>query len=118
MDVIGSLAYPLPVRIICSLLGVPEADEATFSEWSRALVRSLDPSVLRTPEIDGAIADAERDLAGYLEALLSFRRAAPGDDLLSALVTVEADGDRISANEVVDLVPLFETFELMSSSEQ
>jgi cytochrome P450 len=106
VDVIGSLAYPLPVRIICSLLGVPAADEATFSEWSRALVHSFDPSVLCTPEINRAIADAERDLAGYLEALLSFRRAAPGDDLLSALVTVEADGDRISANEVVDLALL------------
>jgi len=106
VDLIASLAYPLPVRIICSLLGVPEADEATFSEWSRALARSLDPSVLRTAELDATIAEAECDLAGYLEGLLSFRRTAPGDDLLSALLAVEADGDRISPNEVVDLALL------------
>jgi cytochrome P450 len=43
VDLIRSLAYPLPVRIICSLLGVSEADEATFTGWSRALARSLDP---------------------------------------------------------------------------
>ena len=106
VDLIASLAYPLPVRIICALLGVPEADEATFSEWSGALARSLDPSVLRTAELDAAIGKAEHDLAGYLAGLLSFRRTAPGDDLLSALLAVEADGDRISPNEVVDLALL------------
>jgi cytochrome P450 len=106
VDLIPTLAYPLPVRIICSLLGVPEADEATFTEWSRALARSLDPSVLRSAALDAAIANAERDLTEYLEDLLSFRRTAPGDDLLSALLAVEADGDRILPNEVVNLALL------------
>jgi cytochrome P450 len=106
VDVIRSLAYPLPVRIICSLLGVPATDEATFTGWSRVLARSLDPSVLRSAEMDAAIADAERDLAAYLGDLLSFRRATPGDDLLSALLVVEADGDRVSPKEVVDLALL------------
>jgi cytochrome P450 len=106
VDLIHSLAYPLPVRIICSLLGVPAADEATFTGWSRALTRSLDPSVLRSADVDVAIAGAERDLAAYLEALLAFRRRTPGDDLLSALLAVEADGDRITAEEVVDLALL------------
>ncbi len=106
VDLIRFLAYPLPVRIICSLLGVPEADEATFTGWSRALARSLDPSVLRAAEVDAAIADAESGLAAYLEDLLAVRRTRPGDDLLSALLHVEADGDRISPNEVVDLALL------------
>jgi len=96
VDLIRSLAYPLPVRIICSLLGVPEADEAAFTGWSRALARSLDPSVLRSAEVDAAIADAESGLATYLEDLLAVRRTRPGDDLLSALLNVEADGDRIA----------------------
>ena len=106
VDLIRSLAYPLPVRIICSLLGVPEADEATFTGWSRTLARSLDPSVLRSAGLDAAIAEAERELAEYLEELLAFRRATPGDDLLSALLAVEADGDRILPREVVDLALL------------
>jgi cytochrome P450 len=96
VDLIHTLAYPLPVRIICALLGVPEADEATFTGWSRALARSFDPSILRSAEVDAAIADAERDLAGYLEELLAFRRTTPGDDLLSALLAVEADSDWIA----------------------
>ena len=106
VDLIRSLAYPLPVRTICSLLGVPEADERTFTGWSRALARSLDPSVLRSAELDATIADAERDLVEYLGDLLSFRRTTPGDDLLSALLAVEADGDRILPKEVVDLALL------------
>ena len=106
VELIRSLAYPLPVRIICSLLGVPEADEATFTRWSRALARALDPSVLRSAEVDEAIADAETGLAAYLEDLLAVRRTRPGDDLLSALLDVEADGDRIASDEVVDLALL------------
>ena len=106
VDLVPSLAYPLPVRVICSLLGVPETDEATFTTWSRALARSLDPSVLRSPEIDAAIHAAERDLTDYLEDLLAQRRTKPGDDLLSALLAVEADGDRVSPDEVVDLALL------------
>jgi cytochrome P450 len=106
VDLIRSLAYPLPVRTICSLLGVPEADEATFTRWSRGLARSLDPSVLRSAEVDAAIADAESGLAAYLEDLLAVRRTRPRDDLLSALLDVEADGDRISPDEVVDLALL------------
>src|SRR5262245_24517444 len=106
VDLIRSLAYPLPVRVICSLLGVPETDEATFTVWSRALARSLDPSVLRSADVDAEILDAERDLAAYLEDLLAFRRTTPGNDLLSGLLAVEADGDRISPDEVVDLALL------------
>src|SRR5262245_22668156 len=106
VDLIRSLAYPLPVRIICSLLGVPEADEPIFTGWSRVLTWSLDPTVLRSAEVDTAIADAESGLAAYLENLIAARRARPGDDLLSALLDVEADGDRISPDEVVDLALL------------
>ena len=106
VDLIRALAYPLPVQIICSLLGVPAADEEAFTRWSRALARSLDPSVLRSAELDVVIASAERELAAYLQDLLAARRASPGDDLLSALLAVEADGDRISPREVIDLTLL------------
>src|SRR5262245_23444961 len=106
VDLIRSLAYPLPVRIICSLLRVPDADEAPFTGCARALRRSLDPSVLRSAEVDAAIAEAESGLAAYLEDLPAGPRRRPGDDLLPALLDVEADGDRISPHEVVDLALL------------
>jgi cytochrome P450 len=69
-----------------------------FTTWSRALARS--------PEIDAAIHAAERDLTDYLEDLLARRRTTPGDDLLSGLLAVEADGDRVSPDVVVDLALL------------
>jgi pimeloyl-[acyl-carrier protein] synthase len=106
LDLITLLAYPLPIRIICSLLGVPSEDEESFTGWSRALSQSLDPSVLRSAQVNTAIAIAEREMILYLEDIVAFRRATPGDDLLSGLLAVEADGDRISTAEVVDLVLL------------
>jgi pimeloyl-[acyl-carrier protein] synthase len=106
VDLISSLAYPLPVRVICVLLGVPEADQQTFTAWSRNVARSLDPTILRSAETDAAIAAAEQSLAAYLEYLLAFRRRRPENDLLSALLAVEAGGDRISPQEVADLAML------------
>jgi cytochrome P450 len=106
VDLIQAFAYPLPVRVICSLLGIPQADEAVFTGWSRGIARSLDPSVLRSPEIDAAIDQARSELRAYLGDLLEFRRKSPGDDLLSGLAAVDADGDRISSGEVLSLAVL------------
>ncbi|MBR1222027.1 cytochrome P450 [Bradyrhizobium sp. U87765 SZCCT0131] len=106
VNLIDAFAYPLPVRIICALLGIPEADEVRFAEWSRGLARSVDPSALRTPEIDVIIRAAEDGLEGYLTELLDERRRSPRDDLLSALLAVEASGDRITPDEVINMVRL------------
>jgi pimeloyl-[acyl-carrier protein] synthase len=105
-DLIDRLAYPLPVQVICSLLGVPAADERIFTGWSRALSRSIDPSVLRSADDDLAIEAAEVGLHDYLSELLAARRASPGDDLLSDLLAVEDGSDRISPPEVVSLAML------------
>ncbi|HEY4169847.1 MAG TPA: cytochrome P450 [Reyranella sp.] len=106
VDLIEAFAYPLPVRVICALLGVPAVDEAMFTEWSRAVARSLDPSILRSPELDARIDKARQDLRAYLGDLLAARRKAPGNDLLSALASVDVDGDRITSNEVLALAVL------------
>ena len=106
VDLIPAFAYPLPVRVICSLLGIPPADEAVFTGWSRGIARSLDPSVLRSPAIDATIDQARSELRAYLGDLLAFRRKTPGDDLLSGLAAVDADGDRISSGEVLSLAVL------------
>jgi cytochrome P450 len=106
LDLVQSFAYPLPVRVICALLGVPPEDEAIFTAWSRGVARSVDPSVLRTPAIDAGIAEARAGLRTYLGDLLAARRRTPGDDLLSALAAVDVDGDRITSREVVALAQL------------
>jgi pimeloyl-[acyl-carrier protein] synthase len=105
-DLIERLAYPLPVQVICFLLGVPAADEAVFTGWSRALSRSIDPSILRSTEDDRAIDDAEAGLNDYLGDLLAERHANPADDLLSDLLAVQDGTDRISPAEVVSLAML------------
>jgi pimeloyl-[acyl-carrier protein] synthase len=106
VDLIETFAYPLPIKVISALLGVPESDQEAFTGWSRAVARLADPPILRSREVDAAIDSAERELAAYLGGLLEQRRRTPGDDLLSALVAVEADGDRITPKETVELAML------------
>lgn len=103
VDLVDAFAHPLPVRVICRLLGVPDADEPRFHPWSRALTRSLDPSILRMPEDDAAIAVAQGELASYLTDLLAEkrRRARPDEDVLSTLAATDA-----TEQEILDLAAL------------
>ncbi|MFC7646856.1 cytochrome P450 [Streptosporangium lutulentum] len=89
VDVISALAYPLPVRVISEMLGVPAEDQARFQGWSESLARGLDPDFL-LPEKMLAERDAARaEFHAYFAELLVRRRAEPGQDLLSALVTAD-----------------------------
>lgn len=103
-DVVADLAYPLPVAVICRLLGVPLADEPRFSRASALLAQGLDPFAA----ITGALpADMDERLeAGlwlrrYLGELVAQRREDPRHDLISALIAAEEDGDQLSAEEIV-----------------
>lgn len=92
-DLIDSLAYPLPITVICELLGVPEMDRAEFRKTSTEVVAPTD-------------ADSERAatvrLAEYLTELIEDKRCAgPTGDLLSDLIrTTDEDGDRLSMDEL------------------
>lgn len=103
-DVITELAYPLPVAVICRLLGVPLADEPKFSSASGLLAQGLDPFITVTGEVPAdfsARIEAGLWLRGYLAELVEARRAEPRDDLISALIAAEEDGDQLSAEEIV-----------------
>ena len=92
-DLVASYALPLPTRVICALLGVPEGDRDRVRAWSDALFAA--------PVDASAVADilaARSALRGYLGELLAAKRRAPGDDLLSALSTRE---DRLTDAELV-----------------
>lgn len=106
IDLVGDVATPLAIRVISSLLGVPVADRDRFHTWGEALARSLDPEVLRTPEEDQAANEASVAFAEYFDRLITIRRSEPADDLLSALIAVEEDGDRLSFNELVGVCML------------
>ncbi len=94
VDLLESFAYPLPVRVICDLLGVPVADQHRFKAWSGMLARGLDPDFLLSDEVIAARGEAVMQFAQYFFELLAERRQTPGDDLLSRLVAAE-DGDTV-----------------------
>ena len=102
MDVIEDLAYPLPVTVICEMLGVPVGDHDGFRQWSLDIARSLD--AIATPT-DPAIVErgnaARRALTGYFRSLVAERRARPSQVLLSTLIAVEEAGDRLTEQELL-----------------
>ncbi len=101
VDLLESFAYPLPVRIICDMLGVPVADQDRFKSWSTSLARGLDPDFLLTGDAIKDRDDAVMQFAQYFFELLAERRRSPGDDLLSRLVEVEDDGGVLSEAELL-----------------
>ena len=103
MEVIADLAYPLPVAVICRLLGVPIEDEAQFSWASALLAQGLDPFIAFTGQPQGVEERMKAGLwlRGYLRDLLRQRRADPGEDLMSGLIAVEEAGDQLTEEEIV-----------------
>ncbi len=101
MDAVADFAYPLPVRIICHMLGVPAADEPRFHDWSAALARGLDPEFLLSDAVRQARLEALTGFAEYFFSLLAERRQHPGDDLLSQLALAEEHGDTLSEVELL-----------------
>jgi unspecific monooxygenase len=101
VDLIATLAYPLPVILISELLGVPPADRDRFRRWSQALARGLDPGFL-LPATDIAERDQARlEFGAYFRELSALRRADPRDDLLSALVAVSDGADALTEEELL-----------------
>lgn len=107
MDIMAALARPLPVIVICELLGVPEEDWPRFLDESCMPRHMLEPRPLSPREIDELDVAITR-LGDYLGALCEARRAAPRDDLISALVQAEEQGERLSSEELIaNLIMLF-----------
>ena len=87
VDIVEDIAYPFPVTVICRLLGVPREDEPRFHVWADAIVAALGPGEDATAERRRRRDDAAAELRRYLGGLADARRAHPGDDLISGLVT-------------------------------
>jgi cytochrome P450 len=101
MDLLDDYAFPLPIVVIAELLGIPAEDRDRFRAWSNTFVL---PAL--TPELQEQARIHTEEFIAYLDDLFAARRADPRDDLVSALVQAEEEGDRLSQNELYGMVVL------------
>jgi cytochrome P450 len=104
MELIGDLAFPLPFQVISEMLGTPETDAVQLREWTGTLVRSLEP--VSDPSTLNAIAESGTKMRTLAADIISWKRKNPADDLLSALIGAEENGDVLSDDELVDQLML------------
>jgi cytochrome P450 len=100
-DLVPALAYPLPVIVIAELLGLPAADRGLFRTWADQLL-TLDADGPDDPELTRKVDEATAELLEYLYEHCQDRRGHPREDLISKLATVEAEGHRLTDEEVVN----------------
>lgn len=98
-DLIHDIAFPLPIIVIAELLGVPPEDRDQFREWSEVAALVVDP-LLDSHQIRDVRQTIE-ELFDYLEAIAEDRRRHPQDDLVTALVNAEEDGERLSREDLL-----------------
>ena len=93
-DLVAAFATPLPIIVICELLGVLPEERGDFSAWTKILLSASAPDAAR---------DAAQRMFAYLTALIARKRAEPGEDLLSRLVHTTDEGDSLSEEELVSM---------------
>ncbi|HEX4819280.1 MAG TPA: cytochrome P450 [Acidimicrobiales bacterium] len=104
-EVMSGLAYPLPVIVICELLGVPVEDRHQMEGWSSDASRLLDFSMIdEETAMKGMVAAMQ--FINYFNGLFEARRAEPQDDLLTELIKAEEEGDKLSEEELRSIVLL------------
>ncbi len=99
MEAIADYATPIPLAMISEMMGVPAADQPQLVDWSHAIVRLFDADC--SPDEGAEAEDAVKAFAEYCEDLLDLRRSDPQDDLVTALVQAEVEGDVLTDEELV-----------------
>lgn len=99
IDLIRDYATPIPLSMIAELMGLPSEDHSKLLAWSNSSVRVFDQRV--TPEEGLAAEQATKEFVSYLKDVLARRRAAPGSDLISAMLQVEESGDVLTDEEII-----------------
>jgi cytochrome P450 len=107
IDVIGDLAFPLPATVISEMLGLPVEDHEQCRRWAASATRSLDP--LADDRLMDEIFVSLIEFRQYLAEQVERRRARPGDDLVTALIAAEEQGERLSHEELISTLLLLFT---------
>ncbi|GGF34970.1 cytochrome P450 [Williamsia phyllosphaerae] len=95
-DIVDRFALPLPVQVICELLGVPTSDRPRFRAWSDA---ALSTTSMTADEYQAS----REEFRDYMRGLLAIKRETPTDDLMTALVAARDEGDKLTELELIDL---------------
>ena len=98
VDLVEAYAFPLPIIVICELLGVPVEDRDNFRRWSHAFIGIRDEEAYNGQPL--------AEFVEYIAQMISARRANPRDDLISGLVHAEEDGQRLSEQELFSMIAL------------
>lgn len=101
MDLVKDYAYPLPINVICDMIGVPRADRAQIHVWSSAIAHGLGLG-RQKPEV----AEHLRAFGEYIAQLVDNKRQHPADDLISQLIAIEEEGDRLIEAELLSMIKL------------
>ncbi|MEW5537202.1 cytochrome P450 [Streptomyces cyaneofuscatus] len=104
-DLIDSVAYALPITVICELLGLPMEDEPLFRVWGEAL-GTVDAATVPPDQLRDEVAPAVRDMNAYLMDQVRRRRKQPTDDVISKLANAEVDGKQLEDGEIVGITGL------------
>ncbi len=97
-DIATDFCEPYPIPIICELFGAPQEDLQRFSGWATDIFRIFNGNLAEDKPV---IIRAQEELDVYIGELIERRRATPSDDLISAMIEAESDGDRLSHAELV-----------------
>ena len=103
-DLIRDFAFPLPVIVIAEMLGIPAEDRDRFEVWSNDLALAVEP-ILSDEEVE-RVERASDGIVAYFEGIIEQRRKRPEEDLLSALLAAEEEGDRLSHDELLGTLML------------
>lgn len=96
LDLIEAFAFPLPITVICELIGIPVDDQEDFRSWSHALMSSV--------ASQEEMLSAGQAMYRYFTNLVAAKRRAPADDLLSALITARDEGDSLDERELIGML--------------
>lgn len=99
MDLVADFAYPLPITVISEMLGIPVADRARFRTWSQALLQAFS-----TPGQEAQAISIGDTFIAYIKELVAQKHAQPGTDLISDMLRVEEQGDRLSERELLSTI--------------
>lgn len=103
-EIVSELCDPYPVPVICRLLGVTDDDWGQFGRWAETIFGLFDGDAEAVLARLGDIAAAQAELGAYVVDLIERRRREPADDLLTELIDVSDEGDRLSPDELIGMV--------------